>query len=305
MSSEAKVNPRQFVQNLLQFQYREVMMAFATGAVLIGAIALYPGAGNVGSEIQADVGTSTLALFFVVAVVAAAVKGTIGFGYALITTPVFATVIDPTIAVVVLAIPPWMINVFQVGETNTGLTYIRREWMLITLALVGSFVGVFFLSEYSTGPVIPFLIGLLLLAYVLFEITKDFIVIEEAHHPLALSSVGFGGGFLLGAANLGPLLPAYLHTFERNTERYVGGLSMIFLFVFTERIVLMWFNGLLTPYLLWLGCAIALVTLIGLLIGTYLRRLEIDEQRFNYVVIAILFIIAVNIFRQTVPALFF
>jgi hypothetical protein len=47
------------------------------------------------------------------------------------------------------------------------------------------------------------------------------------------------------------------------------------------------------------------VTIIGLLIGTYLRRLEIDEDKFNWFVVALLFVITLNIFRNTVPALFF
>jgi len=50
---------------------------------------------------------------------------------------------------------------------------------------------------------------------------------------------------------------------------------------------------------------IAVVTIVGLLVGTYLRRLEVDEQRFNWFVVGLLFVIALNIFRNTVPALFF
>lgn len=302
--TEQRVNPREFVQNLLDFQYREVMMAFATVAVVLGSVVFFPGTENLTKGIQGNLGASTIALFFLVAIVAAVVKGAVGFGFALITTPVFATVIDPTLAVVVLAIPPWMINVFQIGETNTGLSYIKQEWSLILLALVGSVAGVFFLNSFQKGPMIPFLIGILLLGYVIFEVASDFFVIEEAHHPLALGTAGLGEGFLLAAANLGPVLPAYLHTFERDTERYVGGLSMVFTFVFTERIIQMTYNGLMTPYRLWLGSAIAVVTIVGLLIGTYVRRLEIDERKFNWFVIAILFIIALNIFRNTVPAIF-
>jgi len=303
--TEQRVKPREFLRNLLDLQYREVLMAFATGAVVLGTVVFFPGTENITKGIQSDLGVTTIALFFLVAVLAAVVKGAIGFGYALITTPIFATVIDPTLAVVVLAIPPWMINVFQVGETDTGLAYVKQEWALILLALVGSVVGVFFLSSFQKGPLIPFLIGLLLMGYVAFEVVSDFFVIDEAHHPVALGAVGLGEGFLLAAANLGPLLPAYLHTFERNTERYVGGLSMVFTFIFTERIVQMTLNGLMTPYRLWLGSAIAVVTIVGLLVGTYVRRLEIDERKFNWFVIAILFIISINIFRNTVPVIFF
>ncbi len=95
-------------------------------------------------------------------------------------------------------------------------------------------------------------------------------------------------------------------TFERDAERYIGGLSMALGTIFATRIVLMtFFTDLMTPYRLWLGSVIAVVTIVGLLLGTYLRHIEIDEQKFTWFVIALLFIISLNIFRNTVPALFF
>ncbi|WP_137283836.1 TSUP family transporter [Halorussus salinisoli] len=292
-----------FVGNLTDFRYREVLMTGATAAIVVGAVALFPGVESVSKGIDGNLTAWQLALFVLLPVAAGAIKGTIGFGYALITTPIFATVIDPTMAVVVLAIPPWMINVFQVGETDTGLGYVRERWSLILLALVGSIVGVFFLDTFSTHPVVPFLIGLLILGYVGFEVAKNFVTVEKAHNPLALGSVGLLEGFLLAAANLGPLLPAYLHTFERDTEQYVGGLSMVFTFVFTARIVQMaLFTDLLTTYRLWLGCALAVVTLVGLFAGTYLRRTGVDEDRFNWLVVGLLFVISLNIFSKTGPA---
>jgi uncharacterized membrane protein YfcA len=293
----------EFLGNLTDFEYREVVMTGATAAVLVGAVALFPGVENVSKGIDGGLTTWQLALFLVLPIAAGAIKGTIGFGYALITTPIFATVIDPTMAVVVLAIPPWMINLFQVGETDTGAAYVRERWSLILLALVGSVLGVFFLDTFSTHPVVPFLIGLLILGYVVFEVLKNFVTVQKAHNPLALGGVGLLEGFLLAAANLGPLLPAYLHTFERDTDKYVGGLSMVFTFVFTARIVQMvLFTDLLTTYRLWLGCALSVVTAVGLLAGTYLRRAGVDEERFNWLVVGLLAVISLNIFYKTGPA---
>ena len=306
MSSEqSHIDVEQFLTNLSDFQYREVMMAVATLAVVAGAVVFFPGMDNVTKGLQSDVSGGLLALFVVVAVVAGAVKGMIGFGYALITTPIFASVIDPTLAVVVLAIPPWMLNMFQVGETDTGLAFVREEWVLLVLAVVGTVVGVTFLAEFRTGPVVPFLIGLVIFGYVLFQVVQSFVTVEEAHHPIALSAAGVLEGFLLAVANLGPLLPAYFHTFERDVERYIGGLSMVLGTIFSVRIVQMaFFTDLLTPYRIWLGSVIAVVTVVGLLLGTYLRRLEIDEAKFNWFVVGLLFLISLNIFRNTVPALF-
>ncbi|MDS0474493.1 sulfite exporter TauE/SafE family protein [Natrinema sp. 1APR25-10V2] len=305
-SSESTIRVDRFVSNLRAFRYREVMMAVATLSVIAGAIVFFPGRENVSAGIQSDVSIGLLAAFVLVAIVAGIVKGMIGFGYALITTPIFASVIDPTFAVVVLAIPPWMINMFQIGETDTGLEFVREEWLLVALAVAGTVLGVAFLAEFSTGPIVPFLIGLIIFGYVVFQFVQNFVTVEEAHHPIALGTAGFLEGFLLAVANLGPLLPVYFHTFERDAERYIGGLSMVLGTVFTIRLVQMaLFTDLLTTYRLWLGSVIAVVTIVGLLLGTYLRRLEVDEDLFNWFVVGLLFLISLNIFRNTVPALFF
>ncbi|MFB6114091.1 MAG: sulfite exporter TauE/SafE family protein [Halodesulfurarchaeum sp.] len=304
-SHQSHINAEQFLENLRDFRYREVTMATATLAVIAGSIVFFPGVENITKGVQSNVTPGLLALFVVVAIAAGAVKGMIGFGYALITTPIFASVIDPTLAVVVLAIPPWMINMFQIGETDTGLAFVRDEWVLLGLAIVGSILGVFFLAQFRTGPIVPFLIGLTIFGYVLFQVGKNFVTIEGAHHPIGLSIAGFLEGFLLAVANLGPLLPAYFHTFERDVDRYIGGLSMVLGTIFTVRILQMvFFTGLMTTYRLWLGSVIAVVTIVGLLLGTYLRRLEVDQETFNWFVIGLLFVISLNIFRNTIPALF-
>jgi uncharacterized membrane protein YfcA len=305
-SQESHVDAGQFLTNLVELRYREVMMALATLTVVAGSVVFFPGTDNLTTGLRSDVSGGLLVLFVTVAIGAGAVKGMIGFGYALITTPIFASVIDPTLAVVVLAIPPWMLNVFQIGETDTGLEFVREEWVLLGLAVVGSVIGVTALSQFRTGPIVPFLIAVAILGYVAFQVLQNFVTVEEAHHPVALSVAGFLEGFLLAVANLGPLLPAYFHTFERDVERYIGGLSMVLLTIFTVRILQMaFFTDLLTTYRLWLGSVIAVVTIVGLLIGTYLRRLEIDEEKFNWFVVGLLFIITLNIFRNTIPALFF
>ena len=303
MRGSSQTIVQSYFTRLREGQYREVLTTAAVVVVGLPAVLLWPGAAQMSNGLAASASSTTVVLFALIVTLGAAVKGMSGFGYALIVTPIAASVIDPTIAVIVLAIPAWMLNVFQVGETRIGWDYIRHNWVLITLSVIGAAIGVFVLSSFHTGPIIPFIIGLVLLGYVVFQVLRRFVVIKQARHPLGLGVIGLLEGFFLGSANLGPLLPAYLHAFERDANRYIGGLSMIFAFVFSERIVQMLATGLLTPYRLWLGSVIALFTLLGLAIGTALRRLGINREMFNWLVIGILFVIALNILRKTGPAI--
>lgn len=273
------------------FDYRRTLMTIAVLVVLVPAVVLFPGTSRAAlTEGLNDGFTMTqLIAFLAIALIAAAVKGLSGFGYALIATPLAAVLIDPSVAVVVLAVPALMMNLFQVGETGTGWQYLRRHWSLVAAALVGSVIGVFILKNFPAKQVLGLVIGVVLVSYVVWSVARKGKPASGTANPVALGTVGIAEGVLLGSVNMGPLLPAYLHTFERDARRYIGGMSLVFTLVFAERIAQMSSNGLMTGQLLWLGSVIALVTLIGLVVGTALRRWGVvNPAVFNTVVLTLL-----------------
>lgn len=271
--------------------YRRVMMTLAVLLVAVPAVVLFPGTDRAALTEGLNPGfTATdLTVFIVVALIAAAVKGLSGFGYALIATPLAAVLIDPAVAVIVLAVPSLVMNLFQVGETGTGWTYLKQHWPLVTAALVGSVIGVFILTAFPAKNALGLVIGLTLVTYVVWAVLRRGRPARGAAHPAALGTVGVAEGVLLGAVNMGPLLPAYLSLYERDARRYIGGMSLIFTLVFAERIGQMTLTGTMTPQLVWLGSVISLVTLVGLAAGTALRRWgRVDAKVFQAVVLTLL-----------------
>lgn len=286
--------------------YRRTVMALALLIVVVPAIALFPGTshGVLTAGLQSGFTTTQLVIFLAVAVIAGAVKGLSGFGYALIATPLAAVLINPSVAVVVLAVPALMMNLFQVGETGTGWRYLRQYWQLVAAALVGSAIGVFVLTRLPAKPVLSVVIGVLLLGYVAWSVLRRGKPAASSAHPVALGTVGVVEGILLGAVNMGPLLPAYLHSFERDARRYIGGMSLVFTLVFAERIGQMLTNGLMTPHLLWLGSVITLVTLVGLVAGTAIRRGGyVNATVFSVVVLGLLTVTGVIMLVKALPHL--
>lgn len=284
--------------------YRQLIMLSAVFLVLIPAVVLFPGVQHLGDGLRQDATTWSLGGFAAVAVVGAALKGISGFGYSLLVTPVAALIIDPALAVVVLAIPPLVLNVFQVGETGAGLACARQNRVLFAFGLLGSVAGVAVLSTEPNRAVLSVLVASILLAHIAFQLTRRFAPLPRAGHPAVLGLVGVVQGFLLGAVNLGPVLPAYLQTVERDLKRYIGGISLFFTVVLVERVVQMWVQGVLTDYRIWLGSAIALVTLVGLGLGTVIRRrFHVDKRRLDAVITVLLLATAVNLLVKAVPQL--
>lgn len=85
--------------------YRHVTMTMAVLLVAMPTIVLFPGLGHLADGLRTDVTTGSLLAFACVAVAGGVVKGVSGFGDSLLVTPVAALIIDPSLAVVVLAIP--------------------------------------------------------------------------------------------------------------------------------------------------------------------------------------------------------
>lgn len=284
--------------------YQKAMATAAILVVAVPAVVLFPGthAHALTAGLHRGFGTTQLLLLAGIAVLAGAAKGICGFGDALIITPLAALLVSPHVAVVVLAVPPLMLNLFQIGETGIGWSYIREQWALITAALVGSAIGVFALSKLPKTPALPILIAVILLAYIAWQLLRRAVPAPRAAHPAALGAVGAVEGFLLATVNMGPLLPAYLHSFERNARRYIGGMSMVFALVFAERILQMVGDGLMTPYRYWLGAVIALVTLVGLVGGTMVRRWKrFNAKVFSAVIMVMLGATAITMLVKALP----
>lgn len=294
---DVRSRSRAFLANLLGLQYREVVVTAATTAVLGVTVLCFPGTDRVfdGFGGAGSIDPPTLLLLFVVVVLAATVKAAAGFGAALVATPLFSSVIDPATAVVVLGVMPWTINLVLVGETRTGVEYARTEWPLVLFAVLGTLVGVYALAAFELGESIRAFVGVVVLAYVAFEALSGMVTIEAARHPVGSAVTGGLGGFLVATANVGPVFPAYLHVVERDPERYVGGLALIYTLLFTIRLCGLYSVGLLTPYRLWLGSAIATAALGGLVAGTVLRRRVVGRSTVNHLILVLLFVVGLRL----------
>lgn len=97
----------------------------------------------------------TVAVVLVLAVIlAGAINGVAGFGFAVVGTMTLATVIDPATAVVFMILPILSVNVSLVRDLGPAelRTCSRRFSPLIVGALVGTILGMVALGQVPEAP---------------------------------------------------------------------------------------------------------------------------------------------------------
>lgn len=193
-----------------------------------------------------------LGLLVVSVLLAGAINGVAGFGFALVGTMILATVIDPATAVVFMIVPIISVNLSLVRELSPRQlrTCGRRFGPLILAALVGTVLGMAALDRLPVAP-LRLGLGLLSLGFVVsvqeaveipgLERAKDGCFVET---PLAMVGVGGLSGLVFGGTNVGVQLIAYLRSCDLSHGLFIGVVAMVFLGLNTIRVAVATLFGL-------------------------------------------------------------
>ncbi len=243
-----------------------------------------------------------LAVAFVV-VLAGAVNGIAGFGFAVVGTMALATVIDPAVAVAFMIVPILAVNVSLVRELDGDQVRScgRRFGPLLVAATVGTVLGMVILDSL---PEAPLRVGL-------GAVTLAFVAVSQRAVPLpALSSgsadsrierpswmaaIGGISGVLFGATNVGVQLVAYLRSRDLSHELFVGVVALVFLGVNGVRVVVAGTIGLYPDATtVALSVAAAVPAAGGVALGARLRP-RLSEQLRRGLVLGLLTAIGIRL----------
>jgi uncharacterized membrane protein YfcA len=241
----------------------------------------------------------------VVAVVllAGAVNGLAGFGFALVGTMALATVIDPATAVVFMIAPILGVNLSLVRDLSVAelRTCGRRFWPLVLAALAGTVVGLVVLDWVPQGPLRAGL-GVVSLGFVAsaqrlveipgLETAKDGCFVET---PSGMVGVGAVSGVLFGGTNVGVQLIAYLRSCDLSHGVFVGVVAMVFLGLNGIRIGAAGVLGMYPDAAFAAASAVAAVpAVVGVAVGKRLRT-SVGERHRRIVVLGMLAAIGVRL----------
>lgn len=238
-----------------------------------------------------------------VVVLAGAVNGLAGFGFAVVATMALATAVDPASAVVFMIVPILGVNLSLVGDLSVEQlrTCGRRFAPLLIAALAGMIAGMVTLDAIPDAPLRVGL-GLITLAFVVsvqqavslpaLGRAKEACYVES---PAGMAGVGAVSGLLFGATNVGVQLVAYLKSCNLPHGLFVGVTAMIFLGLNSVRVGAAGALGLYPDLALFLASVVATIPAVGgVLIGKRLRH-RIGERLRRRIVLSLLTIIGIRL----------
>ena len=195
----------------------------------------------------------TLGIVFIVVFFGGLVKGIAGFGYAIASTALLATFLDPSVAVTIMILPMLAANVSLLSELDRAdlSACVRRFWPYVVAALVGTLLGMALLSRVPK-PALALGLGVFTFGYVL--VTQPYASLpgerwfeDRCFRPGLAAKVGIGliSGVIFGASNVGVQVVAYLDGLSLDRSTFVGVLAMILVGISGLRVGAAWALGLL------------------------------------------------------------
>jgi uncharacterized membrane protein YfcA len=229
----------------------------------------------------------TLVLGGLAVVLAAFVKGAIGFGFPTLGTPLLSLVTDVKTAVVLLIIPNITMDGIQILRRGAPRAVVDRFWTLLVAGAAGTLVGTRLLVGLS-----PRTATLVLSAVVL-----GFVALSAAGVSPRLAPrwerwlspvVGLAVGVIGGVTNVpGTPLVVYLHALRLPKHEFVAAVAFTFVVYKLVQLAAVAYFGLLAWSLA--GWSVALT---GLALGGFAAGLRVqdrlDPRAFNRAVLGFL-----------------
>ncbi len=226
-------------------------------------------------------------LMALVVLVAAFVKGAIGFGFPALGTPLLSLVVDVKTAVVVLILPNIVMDGIQFARRGTPLATVRRFGILLVAGALGTVLGtraLVVLSPQATTQIL----GAFVLCFVALNATGLAPRVPAQWERWLSAPAGFVAGIIGGITN-SPATPLvlYFQAIALSKHDFVSSVAFTFFFYKLVQFGAVSWYGLLPWSLLWLSLALTAVALAGFAVGLRVQD-RLDQRAFNRAVLGFL-----------------
>jgi uncharacterized protein len=220
---------------------------------------------------------------------AAIVKGAIGFGFPLVTTPIVSTIWDARQAVLVISLASLLNNIGITLRGGGSRRTFRRFVPTLGGLIVGTVGGALLLASVDPN-VLALVVGTAAMLFALVALFKpDLVVPPHLERYLALP-MGVLGGLLGGSTGIfAPALASYTHALKLSKREFVFFLTMLYLVGTSVQVFSYWRLGLYDLTILLVGLLTCLPNFLGIKIGLRLQD-QIDPVLFRRLVVVVILV---------------
>ncbi|AFL67597.1 sulfite exporter TauE/SafE family protein [Sulfurospirillum barnesii] len=220
------------------------------------------------------------------------VHGTLGFGFPMMATPLFALFLDLKKAVLFTLFPTIAVNFLSLKRDNSFGEIWGAYRLLIASVIVGSIVGTNLLVLYDNAYYKLFLAGVILL-YLNKERLHISLTHSVAKHPQLMTMlIGFLSGFVGGIANIMiPVLIILILELKLEKKRAIGVMSFCFITNKMLQVLIFGYHGNLNFENFSMILPLIFIAMVGFFIGSRLQD-RIDEVLYKKILNFILWILS-------------
>jgi len=220
-------------------------------------------------------------------VLAGYVKGVLGLGLPTISLAVLTATMGLHAAMSLLLVPSLVTNLWQAVAGGSAWTVLAQTWPFLLAATLSVGIGVQVFVRVD-APLLSALLGVLLVLYALFSLTRPRLAIPARHRVWAGPLLGTLNGVLTGMTG-SFLVPGvfYLQAIGLTRDRFIQAMAMLFSASTVALALGFGSERLITAELGALSAAAVIPALVGMALGQRLRS-RLPEAAFRRVFFAAL-----------------
>jgi uncharacterized membrane protein YfcA len=216
------------------------------------------------------------------------IKGTLGVGTPLLTVPLMALVLPAQMAVILMAMPVVVANVWQAFKAGRLHAAAVRFWPVFIAILIGTYGGVSILARIDERSLL-LIVGAVVIAAAILQGSSYRLSLPPALERPSGVLFGLASGVVGGLSSMfGPMLIIYLVSIPGlDKERFVATISFLYIACVVPWVIMLAWFGILDQELVVLSSLATLPVVVGLVVGEVLRK-RVSDARFRKMVLVVL-----------------
>ena len=220
-------------------------------------------------------------------------KGISGVGVPMIAVPVVASVTDIALAIILIAIPSVVPNLYQAWRFKTSWTRPFSLGMLCLASVIGSGIGVFILLKVDPE-MLSKILGLVVISYCAIQRWQP---LNLSHHMTRVlaAPTGFLAGLAGGTTGVSaPVIMMYMSAINLVRGSFIFAISVYFIAIGSGQFVWLCLADLMT-WRLALASALALIPLaLGMSLGQRIGE-HVSPSQFEKIIQLILLVLGLKL----------